>query len=215
MRKHGVKGKNSNLWAGNWFDSSIIDHHSVQGNFAAFVDLAHSESSCKRTSYGLDLCRETSSTIPTLKKGLDFMQRSCYDQVRSRVCLFMSLSVVGWVWADQTRQRFQQTITGSWRSISKRLRSNVNPEGVNWSQLLSTKCSQKVIWSYQRMPKSAGESLMCVVGQRKLRAWLSGTLFSLWSKESECLSKVLTGRSGLAHSWKSCLLYTSPSPRDA
>jgi len=53
---------------------------------------------------------------------------------------------------------------------------------------------------YQSMPKSAGESLMCVVGQRKLRAWLSGTLFSLWSKESECLSKVLTGRSGLTHS---------------
>ena len=36
-----------------------------------------------------------------------------------------------------------------WKSISKRLRSNANPEGVNWLQLLSTKCSHKVIWSYQ------------------------------------------------------------------
>ena len=82
----------------------------------------------------------------------------------------------------------------------KKVEEQCKPRGRNWSQLLSTKCSQKVIWSYQRMPKSAGESLMRVVGQRKLRAWLSGTLFSLWSKESECLSKVLTGRSGLAHS---------------
>ena len=53
----------------------------------------------------------------------------------------------------QTRQCFRQTIARSGRSISKGLRSNANPEGVNWSQLLSTKCSHKVIWNYQSTSK--------------------------------------------------------------
>ena len=38
------------------------------------------------------------------EEGFNFMQRPCNEQVRSRVCLFMSLSVVGRAWAEHFRQ---------------------------------------------------------------------------------------------------------------
>lgn len=60
----------------------------------------------KDPGYGLDKWREATSAFPRVeKKGFDFMQRSCNDQVRSGLLrLFVRLSMIGRTKADDRKK---------------------------------------------------------------------------------------------------------------
>ena len=71
------------------------------------------------------------------EEGFNFMQRPCNEQVRSRVCLFMCLSVVGRVWAEQifsTRQRLTDN-RKKWEKHLERVEEQCKPRG---SKLVTT-----------------------------------------------------------------------------